>query len=69
MKLYIPILVLAVLLVLAFVSPSLATPEDSITPLEQYNTAKAKALASTYKPQLLRFYESGLDGYTYLEEP
>ena len=48
---------LAVLLALAFVSPSLAAPEDSITPLEQYNTPKAKALASTYKPQLLRFYE------------
>ena len=49
--------VLAVLLALAFVSPSLAAPEDSITPLEQYNTPKSKALASTYKPQLLRFYE------------
>jgi hypothetical protein len=49
--------VLAVLLALAFVSPCLAAPEDSITPLEQYNTPKAKALASTYKPQLLRFYE------------
>jgi len=49
--------VLAVLLTLAFVSPSIAAPEDSITPLDQYNTAKARALASTYKPQLLRFYE------------
>src|SRR6185295_19701242 len=49
--------VLAVLLALAFVSPSLAAPEDSITPLDQYNTPKAKALASTYKPQLVRFYE------------
>ena len=49
--------VLAVVLALAVVRPSLAAPEDSITPLEQYNTSKAKALASTYKPQLLRFYE------------
>jgi hypothetical protein len=49
--------VLAVLFTLAVVSPSLAAPEDSITPLEQYNTPKAKALASTYKPQLVRFYE------------
>jgi len=49
--------VLAVVLTLAFASPTLATPEDSITPLEQYNTPKAKTLASTYKPQLLRFYE------------
>ena len=37
--------VLAVVLTLAIVSPSLATPEDSITPLEQYNTPKAKTLA------------------------
>jgi hypothetical protein len=49
--------VLAVFLALAFVGPSLAAPEDSITPLEQYNTPKSRALASTYKPQLLRFYE------------
>jgi hypothetical protein len=48
---------LALLCTLAFVSPSLATPEDSITPLDQYNTPKAKALAATYRPQLLRFYE------------
>ena len=32
-------------------------PRIPSLPSRQYNTSKAKALASTYKPQLLRFYE------------
>ncbi len=48
---------LALVLSVTGVAPSLATPEDSITPVEQYNTSKAKTLASTYKTQLVRFYE------------
>ncbi len=52
-----PIAALTVVITLAFVGPSLAAPEDSITPLEQYNTPKAKTLASTYRPELVRFYE------------
>src|SRR5262245_29436080 len=47
----------ALLVLLAFATPVLAAPEDSITPIEQYTTPKAKTLASTYKAQLVRFYE------------
>lgn len=47
--------VLAVML--AFVSPAMADPQDSITPLEQYTTDKAKSLASVYRPELVRFSE------------
>ena len=52
-----PIAALAGVLALSFVSPSFAAPEDSITPLEQYNTPKSKTLARTYRPELVRFYE------------
>ena len=38
-------------------TPALAGPEDAITPIDQYTTAKAKSLASTYKKQLVQFYE------------
>ena len=38
-------------------TPALAGPEDAITPIEQYTTAKAKTLAATYKKQLVEFYE------------
>jgi hypothetical protein len=48
---------LAVILLLLPVTPSLAGPEEAITPIEQYTTPKAKTLASTYKTQLVRFYE------------
>jgi hypothetical protein len=44
-------------LALVQVTPSVAAPEDSITPIDQYNTPKAKSLAVTYKAQLVRFYE------------
>lgn len=43
--------------VVAVAGPALAAPEDYVTPLDQYNTAKAKTLASTYKPQLMKFSE------------
>jgi len=49
--------VLAVAVALAVAGPALAAPEDSITPVDQYNTQKSRALASTYKPQLVKFYE------------
>jgi hypothetical protein len=44
---------------LLLVSPvaSRAASEDSITPLDRYTTPKAKSLASTYRPQLVRLYE------------
>ena len=48
---------LAAAVLLGPVTSSQATPEDSITPIEQYTTPKAKTLASTYKAQLVRFYE------------
>ena len=48
---------LAAVLLLLPVTPGVAAPEDAVTPVEQYNTSKAKALASTYKTQLVRFYE------------
>lgn len=39
-------------------APSLgAGPEDAITPVEQYTTAKAKRLAATYQTQLMLFSE------------
>jgi hypothetical protein len=44
-------------LVLALAAPSMASPEDAITPVEQYTTAKARSLALTYRPQLLQFYD------------
>jgi len=37
--------------------PAIASPEDAITPVEQYTTAKAKSLALTYGPQLVQFYD------------
>ena len=49
--------VLAVAVALAVAGPALAAPEAFITPVDQYNTQKSKTLASTYKPQLVRFYE------------
>jgi hypothetical protein len=44
-------------LVLLTAPSSWATPEDSITPIAQYTTPKAKTLASTYQSELVRFYE------------
>jgi hypothetical protein len=37
--------------------PVMATPEDAITPIDMYTTAKAKALAATYQTQLFQFYD------------
>lgn len=48
--------VLLLALVLGGVGPALAGPEDAITPVEQYNTPKAKSLAAAYKDQLVHFY-------------
>jgi hypothetical protein len=48
---------LAAALALASAAPAVAAPEDSITPVDQYTTPKAKNLAVTYKAQLVRFYE------------
>ena len=33
----------------------MAAPEDAITPIDQYTTAKARALATAYQSQLLQF--------------
>ena len=49
--------VLACLLTLGAARASQASPDDSITPIDQYNTPKAKSLASTYRTQLVHFYE------------
>ena len=48
---------LAAGLLLGSAGPCLALPEDGITPPEQYSTAKARTLATTYKAQLLQFSE------------
>lgn len=48
---------LAAGLLLGSAGPCLALPEEGITPLEQYSTAKARTLATTYKTQLLQFSE------------
>jgi hypothetical protein len=47
--------VFAAVLLLGPAGPSGANPEDAITPVEQYSTAKAKSLAVTYKAQLVQF--------------
>lgn len=52
-----PVAAVALIVMFALATPVLAAPDDSITPIEQYNTPKAKTLASTYKTQLVRFYE------------
>jgi hypothetical protein len=48
---------LAAVWLLAGSAPGFATPEDAITPINEYTTAKAKSLATTYKAQLLQFYD------------
>jgi hypothetical protein len=52
------IVVLAAALVLGSAASSLARPEDAITPVEQYTTAKARNLAVTYKAELLEFSDN-----------
>jgi hypothetical protein len=47
--------VFAAALLLGPAGPGMASPEDAITPIEQYSTAKAKSLAVTYKAQLVQF--------------
>ncbi len=47
----------ALTLLLATTGAGLARPEEAITPVDQYNTSKAKSLASTYRGQLVQFYE------------
>jgi hypothetical protein len=37
--------------------PARAEPDDAITPVDQYNTPKAKGLATAYKGQLVQFYD------------
>lgn len=44
-------------LLLGSTASAMAGPEDALTPLEQYTTAKAKNLAATYQTQLLQFSE------------
>ncbi len=48
---------LALALMLAWTAPGLAGPDDYLMPIERYTSAKAKTLASTYKSQLVQFYE------------
>jgi hypothetical protein len=49
---------LCAVLLLSPAVPALATPEDAITPVEQYTTPKGKTLATTYKAQLIQFYDN-----------
>ena len=41
-------------MLLGAAASGLALPEDGIAPIEQYTSAKAKRLASTYNTQLLK---------------
>lgn len=52
------VVVLTAALVLGSAATSLARPEDAITPVEQYTTAKARNLAVTYKAELLEFSDN-----------
>ena len=47
----------ALALLLSSAGPAMAAASDAITPLEEYTTAKARNLATTYKIQLVQFYE------------
>ncbi len=38
-------------------SSGAALPEDGVAPIDQYTSAKAKRLAATFRPQLLKFSE------------
>ena len=49
--------VLVAVLLLGPAVSTMAAPEDAITPIEQYTTAKAKGLAAAYKIQLVQFYD------------
>jgi hypothetical protein len=48
---------LAASVLLGAAASGLALPEDGIAPIEQYTSAKARRLASTYNAQLLKFSE------------
>ena len=49
---------LAVVLTATTVAPASGAPlEEVLMPMERYNTAKAKTLATTYRPQLVQFYD------------
>ena len=51
------VVALAAALLLGPAAAGMASPEDAVTPVEQYSTAKAKSLALTYKAQLVQFSE------------
>ena len=46
---------LAAALLLGPAASGMALPEDAVTPVERYSTAKAKSLAVTYRAQLVQF--------------
>ena len=46
---------IAVALLLGCVSGATATPEDALTPIQDYTTAKARTLGVMYQAQLLKF--------------
>jgi hypothetical protein len=48
---------LAGVVALATATQGSASPADGVAPVEQYTTAKAKSLATTYQSELLRFSE------------
>lgn len=50
-------LLLAGALLAALAGPSLAGQEDTLIPIEKYDTIKGKSLASVYKTRLLQFSE------------
>lgn len=52
-----PIAILTSLFLLAPCTQSFAAPEDALIPLDRYTSAKGKELGSTYRPELVRFYE------------
>lgn len=51
------VVALAGSLVLGVAASGLARPEDGVAPIEQYTSAKARRLAVTYNPQLIKFSE------------
>lgn len=51
------VVALAGLLGLGLAGSVLALPEDGVAPVQQYTSAKAKRLATTFNPQLLKFSE------------
>ena len=58
MRRWAPLLLVTAFVLFGAVSSPAAPLEEVLMPLDRYTTAKAQALASQYRPQLVSFYEN-----------